>query len=693
MPKSNLPTYLRDKKNLVFWVVPVLLFVFALFMLKEIHAFFQVWLDPVYAYLMNGLTFALGSKDIGHIDHPGTPLQLLVALLIRIWALFRGSADLATDVLANPESYLYFITLMLIALNGIAFWFLGISANRFLKNRSLAVLVQLAPLLIFQVVNFMPVAACETVIVFASLSIVSGLLFLEMQDNRRQFWLVWVAFFSALMVATKISTAVMLILPFLFFSKNKQRITFAFLTLVLAVLFVLPVWEKLSNFTGFLAKMATHTGQYGSGEAKLFDAGIYFQSLAKMMAKEWTFALHVLLLPIGWLVILRRKLKGQMQRIYLALSVATILQMAVVARHYSFHYLMPVFAMALPLHILFWLKVFQDKIENWSPRIVALLAAIMVTGVFGRLVVMNHFSAGIVNPVNKTSEAIRAKFSGNYVIVNEYKNGFSLPEPALRFGLAYCGQTARLRYAPILAAHYSGNYCWNSREGFSDWSGNRLASEIFAEHEKMYLYASTSDCDVSRQKVAEMIDLAGISGLLTSKEVFRNEQSGEVIVEARVDTARLRELNHPVMSLETGMEELADDHELFRSSHPDFAFRVGGAWSDEKARSGEHSLLLTQLSQFGGNISLPVKFGRRFKIEFWQYSTDRKQVLVVASASKNDVFYKTSAPGQNNAEGWTRTELNVSLPSNFQEETLNFYLYNPTSDSVWIDDLSIKVFE
>jgi hypothetical protein len=693
MLKTKSTACFLSRKNLVFAIVPAFLLLFMLFLLTEIHAFYQVWLDPVYAYLMNGLTFALGSNDIGHIDHPGTPLQLLVALLIRFLYIFGQSHDLATDVLTHPESYLHFISIVLIAFNCLALWLVGVAANRFIKNRSLAVIVQLAPLLVFQVVNFMPIVACETVVVFSSLAIVSGLLLHEMPEERKGFWLVWIAFFSALMVATKISTAVMLILPFLFFANNMQRIKFTFLILILAILFVLPVWEKLSNLTGFLAKMATHTGQYGSGEAKWFDATIYLRSLGQMIAKEWTFALHVLLIPVGWLVIFRRKLKGQMPRIYLALSVATLLQMAVVARHYSFHYLMPVFAMAMPLHLLFWLKIFQMKIESWSLRMVAFSAMILVAGVFGRLFVMNHFSAGIVNPVNRTSAAVRTQIQGTHIIISDYKNGFALPEPALRFGLAYCGPAAKAKYAPILAAHYSGNYYWNQREGFSDWNGNRLGGDVFAGHEKVYLYANTSGCGISLQKIDEMIGLSGVSGFLTNREVFRNEQSGEVIVEAEVDTAQLRKLNHPVLALEANMEELTDDHIFFRTNNPDFAIRVGGMWSDKKARSGVHSLLLTQSAQFGGNILIPVKLGRRFKLEFLQRSTDGEQALAVASASKSDVFYKTSAPAQNNPEGWARAELNVSLPVDFQEEALNFYFYNPASDSVWIDDISLKVFE
>lgn len=81
---------LQSKNNLVFAIVPLLLFIFMLFRLEELHAFFQGWIDPVYVYLMNGLTFALGSNDIGHVDHPGTPLQLLIALIITIVGWFHS---------------------------------------------------------------------------------------------------------------------------------------------------------------------------------------------------------------------------------------------------------------------------------------------------------------------------------------------------------------------------------------------------------------------------------------------------------------------------------------------------------------------------------------------------------------------------------------------------------------------------
>jgi subtilase family serine protease len=73
-----------------FLIIPLLLIVFIAVALNELTHFYFEWYDPVYAYLMNGLTFALGSGDIGHTDHPGTPLQLFCSVVIRVVHFFRN---------------------------------------------------------------------------------------------------------------------------------------------------------------------------------------------------------------------------------------------------------------------------------------------------------------------------------------------------------------------------------------------------------------------------------------------------------------------------------------------------------------------------------------------------------------------------------------------------------------------------
>jgi len=373
--------------------------------------------------------------------------------------------------------------------------------------------------------------------------------------------------------------------------------------------------------------------------------------------------------------------------------VATVLQVLVVARHYSFHYLMPVFALLMPLHGYFWIQLFREKIAALSPRIVSLVMIMLVIGVFTRLIVLNDFDTEITNSVDKTTQAAQSQWKGRYIILTDHNNDAAFIEPALRFGLSYAGNSMKLRYKPILASVYGGNYLWNSREGFSDWRGNYLAQEIFSANDKIYLYANTESCEVSTVKIAEMIDLVGMSKFVKLENVYLNEKKGEVIAMAMVDTAQLGKFNQPKLTLETGMEELTTDGDQLKSNKAEYTFKGGNLQSGRFARSGNKSYLLTASDQFGLNISIPVSVGRRYMIEFWQRSSDQKQALVVATVSKSEMFYKTSIQGANNPGEWTRSELNVALPANFPEPNIHFYLYSPSSDSVWVDDFRLSVFE
>jgi hypothetical protein len=175
--------------------------------------------------------------------------------------------------------------------------------------------------------------------------------------------------------------------------------------------------------------------------------------------------------------------------------------------------------------------------------------------------------------------------------------------------------------------------------------------------------------------------------------VYQNEKRGEVIALAIVDTAMIRKNSQPTLIIETSMEELSEDGGMIKSNMDEYSFRGGQLQSARYARSGNSSLLLTTANQFGLNISIPVSVGKRFKVEFWQRSSDQKQTLVVASASQSDIFYKTSFQGENNSGEWTRSELNVTLPENYPDANLQFYLWSPASDSVWVDDFRVIVFE
>ena len=48
--------------------------------------------DPSYAYLLNGLNLSLTHGNVGHIDHPGTTVQVMAAFIIKVTYQFRNKS-------------------------------------------------------------------------------------------------------------------------------------------------------------------------------------------------------------------------------------------------------------------------------------------------------------------------------------------------------------------------------------------------------------------------------------------------------------------------------------------------------------------------------------------------------------------------------------------------------------------------
>src|ERR1700730_1385628 len=52
--------------------------------------YYLVSADPAYVYLFNGLSILFGVAP-GHVDHPGTPVQLFVAFIILVKSVLTGT--------------------------------------------------------------------------------------------------------------------------------------------------------------------------------------------------------------------------------------------------------------------------------------------------------------------------------------------------------------------------------------------------------------------------------------------------------------------------------------------------------------------------------------------------------------------------------------------------------------------------
>jgi len=118
-------------------VIPLIFLLVAGFYL---HARGPSWLDhymdPDYAYLLNGLVLAKGGTP-WHVDHPGVVLHLWIAGVLRVTHPLVGKQDLVQDVLQRPEFYLQVVQWTLLLAIAAAVVYAGHTVRR-LASRAIA---------------------------------------------------------------------------------------------------------------------------------------------------------------------------------------------------------------------------------------------------------------------------------------------------------------------------------------------------------------------------------------------------------------------------------------------------------------------------------------------------------------------------------------------------------------------------
>lgn len=235
--------------------------------------------DPDYAYLTNGLLAAMFQSP-RHTDHPGTPLQVLVAIMIWIGHFFRSlfdpalSKNFVTDVLTHPESYLHLINFALLLIMAIASFLLGWVAYRFSHSLIQVMILQISPFLMIKThLADEPSRVSPDVLVFCISHILAIVLiyylYSKQVERSRNFALSLGAVFGIGM-ATKVTFIPMFVYFLLPKGWNRKGLALgaAIVTFFIATLPIISRYQRTFNW---MTGLATHTGPYGGGEAGLVD--------------------------------------------------------------------------------------------------------------------------------------------------------------------------------------------------------------------------------------------------------------------------------------------------------------------------------------------------------------------------------------------------------------------------------------
>jgi hypothetical protein len=231
--------------------------------------------DPDYPYLLNSLNIATLNAP-AHTDHPGTTLQTLGAVTLRIAHLFQSIFRLSSDdfteaVLKNPELYLHLINYVLIGLTAVLLCLLGWLGFRLSNHLFLGLILQTTPFLIARPMlmnepsRVVPEALVFTVCQLLVLVLVIYL-YVDQAAQKKWFTVALGAVFGIGM-ATKVTFLPMAI--FLLLPKGIYRKLLAIATAIISFFIAtIPILSQYPRIWNWLFGIASGSGIHGQDKQR-----------------------------------------------------------------------------------------------------------------------------------------------------------------------------------------------------------------------------------------------------------------------------------------------------------------------------------------------------------------------------------------------------------------------------------------
>jgi len=695
---NNLSLNFFIKKKFYLLAIPLTVFLLGNFQLHDTYKFYMSWSDPQYCYLFNGLNFANGIADIGHTDHPGTPVQLFAALVIRITFLFRTADNLSYDVLQNPETYLFFISQSILLLVSFLLYFLGKFVLEKTQQTITALFFQTSTLFSFVISMYLPNPMTEPFIVVCSLMmIIFYIKFLYQPEKSENKFALILGSIAGLTLAVKFSTFPTLLIPLIIVTTWKSRILYGVTSIISFIVCTLPIMNKYVFFFEFIKGIFSHTGKYGTGDEQIINSQIFTENLQKIFYAGPTFSIIFFLSALFIVLVILKRMKLNKNekthfRLLLGIFIATILQILIVAKHYSYHYLIPVHIYSITsLFLIYFLtkkyySSFNLPFIN-SNLFKGTLFTLFLFSLILKTIFLYGYFENSFNPRRHTSNFLEKYKNIPRIIVAD--NTAATSEPAMHFGFVYSGKAKNI-YAPLLSEIYKHTYLYllydNKIRTFSE---ETTFKEVAANNPKLLLYFSQKKDSIEQNIFASVKEINKEKIIIKPELIFTNSLNGEKIYLLHIDTFTLKNNIKTNRTIFCNMENT--DKDFFLSTDSLYVFKGAYLQSTEKSFSGKYAAKLTPEMMYGLDIPIQVNAGSTYKISVLRNAADNKGALVV-SAKNSANFYKISEYANENTD-WHPLKLTFTIPQNMHDSILSIYLWNNGKNSIWFDDLKITETE
>lgn len=455
-----------SRDTLVLLILPIL-FVAILFAMRTVSL--PLWqqfnLDPDYYYLLNGLRLVEGLAPTD-VSHPGTPIQVFVALVLRLMHPTDSLEAVVAAVLADPEGHLLTITSVLYPLVGLALAGLGWAFRRATGSLAVGLLAQSAPFLSMIVPKFALHPKPEAFLIIAAALVLIATLPLLRSEPRRDRQALTLGLAIGFAIACKLQALTLGLVP-LFLLDRRRLVLLALAAPAGFLLFTLPAWPSANIWFDWVGKMVLHSGAYGGGAATVIDPTRYPRAIVGLFGSKLIFTAVFIASLAALIAAFRRRRVDPKTRLLAGLVLAQLFTVLIVAKQSAAHYMLPALMLTGPALGLLYLITAETARPLWHRRGWAALGLALVALT---IPAVRSQTAELARWTRAAQSFDMSRFAACAKI--DYDTASSLPYAFLRGDLnaqgRYSPQLARLMPADTYAWFVNDHTWWS--HGFMHWT-------------------------------------------------------------------------------------------------------------------------------------------------------------------------------------------------------------------------------
>jgi hypothetical protein len=450
--------------------------------------------DPCYVYLISSLNLAQFTSPV-HFDHPGTPVQFIGAVVLKLTHFVSGrSADISGDVLSDPETYLGYIQFALVLINCLVLFFTALIIYRSTGNLLVTLLIQLSPFLSYTVSYELSVVSAENFLISVILLLTAFLIkYISDPDSEsKNNYVLTFSLICGLGLATKITFFPPILIPVFLLKGITKKIKFAFFTLFSFMIFILPAISNFSYFITWVKSLFLYDELYGKGSPDIINPSAFFVNMKEIFSDEIVFtAIYIIILfTLLSVYFLKQKedkiTSGAGYRLLLSVFISMTLQVIIVSKHYSGHYMVPALMLSaaglyLSIKTLtgsFPLQFKKININYPYAALILIFTADIITGTYYNYNELDSYRLEAI----KTNEFIDRNI-GDKILITSY--GSSSKAYALAFTTTWAGSNKE-KYQNIIGKLYPDNLYFEFwRSDIFSMSGKENLKELIRSHDKI----------------------------------------------------------------------------------------------------------------------------------------------------------------------------------------------------------------